>query len=259
MAKYNSIVIKIGSSTLTNDKGKLDHENLKRIVKEISELKKQVIIVTSGAIVTGAERLGLKMKPKTIPEKQAAAAVGQSILMRQYEKAFEEYGITVAQILLTKDEIINGEKRSNARNTITTLLKEKVVPIVNENDTVAVEEIKVGDNDTLSAHVAEIIKADLLILLTDINGFYMETDEGVQYKVDVVEEITPVVEAAAGHPGTQLGVGGMVTKIQAAKIASKAGIPLVIADGRKKGAVKNIVEGEKEGTIFLPKGREPHE
>ena len=253
MAKYETVVIKIGSSTLTSEKSKLDVDNLRRIVSEIADLKLKAIIVTSGAIVTGAERLGLKEKPKKLQEKQAAAAVGQSILMRQYEKAFEEYGITVAQILLTKDAIVDGERCVNARNTLTTLLRENVVPIVNENDTVAVDEIRVGDNDTLSAYVATIIKADLLVLLTDIDGFYMESDEGVDYKVSVVEEITKEVEDAAGHPGTQLGVGGMITKIQAAKIATAEGIPLVIADGRKKGVLKNIINEEKEGPIFLPK------
>ena len=253
MTKYDTIVIKIGSSTLTNKQGKLDLVNLNRIAKEIAELKKKVVIVTSGAIVTGAERLGLKEKPKKLQEKQAAAAVGQTILMRQYEKAFEKFGITVAQILLTKDEIIEGERCTNARNTIETLLRENVVPIVNENDTVSVEEIRVGDNDTLSAHVARIIKADLLVLLTDVDGFYMESDEGVDYKVAVVQEITKEVEDAAGHPGTQLGVGGMITKIQAAKIATFSGIPLVICDGRKQKALNNIINQENEGTIFLPK------
>lgn len=253
MAKYEKIVIKIGSSTLTDPSGKLDIQNLKRIAKEISSLKKQVIIVTSGAIVTGAERLGLKEKPKKISQKQAAAAVGQSILMRQYEKAFEDFGITVAQILLTKEEITNGERLANAKNTLRTLLLENVIPIVNENDTISVDEIKVGDNDTLSAYVAKIVEADLLILLTDIDGFYMESEEGVDYKVEVVKEITPEVENAAGHPGTQLGVGGMITKIQAAKIVTEAGIPMVIADGRKEGALKNIVDNEREGTVFVPK------
>ncbi len=253
MGDYNTIVIKIGSSTLTNKQGKLDVDNLRRIVSEIAALKKNVIIVTSAAIVTGAERLGLKEKPKKLQEKQAAAAVGQSILMRQYDKAFETFNVPVAQILLTKDEITNGEKKANAQNTISTLLHEGVVPIVNENDTIAVEEIKVGDNDTLSAYVAKIINADILIILTDVDGFYMESDEGVDYKVEVVEEITKEVEDAAGHPGTQLGVGGMVTKIQAAKIVTAEGIPMAIADGRKPGAVNSILNGEKEGTIFLPK------
>lgn len=253
MAKLDTIVIKIGSSTLTNDLGKLDVINLKRIVKEVANLKRKIIVVTSGSIVTGAERLGLKEKPKSLPQKQAAAAVGQSILMRQYERAFEEYGITVAQILLTKDEIVNHEKRINAKNTISTLLSENVVPIVNENDTVAVEEIRVGDNDTLSALVAALIKADLLILLTDIDGFYMKTPEGVAYKVDEVNKITEEVTDAAGHPGTQLGTGGMVTKIQAAKLCMEENIPMVIAHGRTAGVLGKIISKDRVGTWFEKK------
>lgn len=253
MSKREKIVIKIGSSTLTNEQGKLDILNLKRIVSEVSSLKKQVILVTSGAVVTGAERLGLKSKPKTISQKQAAAAVGQTILMRQYEKAFEEYGITVAQILLTRDAIANRERYLNARNTILTLLEEGVVPIVNENDTVAVEEIKVGDNDTLSALVSSLIGADLLILLTDVDGFYME-DKEIPYKVDVIEEITDEIKSAAGHPSTQLGTGGMITKLQAAQICMNAGIPTVIASGKKKDIIKKIIEKEKIGTRIQPKG-----
>jgi glutamate 5-kinase len=172
--------------------------------------------------------------------------------MRQYDKAFEKCGITVAQILLTRDAITDGERYANARNTISTLLAENVVPVVNENDTVAVEEIKVGDNDTLSAMVASLVGANLLILLTDVDGFYMETDEGVSYKVDIIEEISPEVELAAGHPSTHLGTGGMITKIQAAKLCAKAGIPVVIAHGRSKGVIKKIVKGGKAGTLFLP-------
>lgn len=254
MIKYDVIVIKIGSSTLTNKNGKLDLANLRRIVCEISGIKKKVIVVTSGAIVTGAERMGLKTKPRTIPEKQAAAAVGQSALMRQYEKAFEEHGLITAQLLLTRGEIAEKVRRLNTKNTLVTLLKEGVVPVVNENDTVAVEEIKVGDNDTLSALVAVLIGADLLIMLTDIDGFYMKTGKGADYKVDVIEEITKKVVDAAGHPGTQLGVGGMITKIQAAKICSKAGVPVIIAHGREKGLLKKIINGGKAGTFFKPHG-----
>src|SRR3989339_105556 len=165
MSKSGITVIKIGTSTLTLD-NKLDLQNLQRIVKEIALSKKKAIIVTSGAIVTGAQKLGLASKPKTIPEKQAAAAIGQSVLMRQYEKAFEKFGITTAQVLLTRDAIENRERYLNVRNTMTTLLNEGVIPIVNENDTVAIDEIKVGDNDNLAALVASLIGADLLIMLT---------------------------------------------------------------------------------------------
>ncbi len=255
MAK--TIVFKLGSSTLTNPQGKLDQDNLKRIVSEIAELigqKKKVIIVTSGAVATGVEKLNLG-KPKTIPQKQAAAAVGQSLLMRQYEKTFEEFGISVAQVLLTRDAIADRERYLNARNCISTLLDEGVVPIVNENDTVAVEEIKIGDNDNLAALTASLIGADLLILLTDVDGFYMKNEEGIPFLVSEIKEITKEVQDAAGHPSTQLGTGGMITKIQAAEICNDAGVNMVIVNGRKSGLIKQAVEGEKAGTIFLARER----
>ncbi len=253
MKDYSTIVIKIGSSTLTNEQGKLDLNNLKRIVKEISLLKKKVIIVTSGAIVTGAERLGLKSKPKTLPEKQAAAAVGQSILMRQYERAFESFGIPVAQILLTKDAITNKERFINAKNTIKTLIGEGVVPIVNENDTVAVQEIKVGDNDTLSAYVAKMVEADILIILSDVDGFYAKNKKGEKIKLSRIDAITKEIMSFAGNSSSNKGTGGMVTKIEAAKIVNAEGIPMVIAYGREKDAITKIVAGKSVGTLFLAK------
>jgi len=257
MAKnsFNTIVIKIGSSTLTNPNGKLDLNNLKRLAAETSELvsqKKKIIIVTSGSIVCGAERLGIG-KPRTIPEKQAAAAVGQSRLMRQYEKAFEEYGITVAQVLLTRDAIADRERYLNARNTFNTLLEESVVPVVNENDTVAIDEIKIGDNDNLAALTASLIGADLLILLTDVDAFYMKNEEGLSFPVPEIKEISREVEDAAGHPSTQLGTGGMITKIQAARICSDAGIYMAILHGKTKGLIKELIDGKSVGTIFIPK------
>jgi len=256
---FNSIVIKVGSSSLTDPKGKLDLKNLQRIVAEIADLiknKKQVILVTSGSIVCGAEKLGLG-KPKTIPEKQAAAAVGQSRLMRQYEKGFEAFGITVAQVLLTRDAIANRERYLNARHTLQTLLDEKVVPIVNENDTVAIDEIKIGDNDNLAALTASLIGADLLVLLTDVDGFYMTNEEGVSYLAEEIAEVNSDVEAAAGHPSTQLGTGGMITKIQAAQVCSDAGIHMAIINSRKDGLIKKIAAGEKAGTTFIPKVSKP--
>lgn len=251
---YKTIVIKIGSSTLTDPQGKLDLANLKRIVSEAAELagqKKNVVIVTSGSIVSGAEKLGLG-KPKSIPEKQAAAAVGQSLLMRQYEKAFEASGITVAQVLLTRDAISDRERYLNARNCLSTLLNEGVVPIVNENDTVAVEEIKIGDNDNLAALTASLIGADILIILTDVDGFYMKNEEGIPYLVSEISKITREVKDAAGHPSTQLGTGGMISKIQAAEICSNSGIDMVITHGRKAGIIGAAAAGEKVGTFFYP-------
>jgi glutamate 5-kinase len=257
MAKksFNTIVIKVGSSSLTSPRGTLDIANLKRIAAEIAELvkaAKKVILVTSGAIVCGAERLGLG-KPKTIPQKQAAAAVGQSRLMRQYEKAFEEYDLTVAQVLLTRDAIADRERYLNARHTFDTLLEENVIPIVNENDTVAIDEIKIGDNDNLAALTASLVGADLLILLTDVDGFYMKNEEGVPYLAAEIKEINRDVEDAAGHPSTQLGTGGMITKIQAARICSNAGTHLAIIHGKKEGLIQKVLAGEAVGTIFLPR------
>ncbi|OGC23985.1 glutamate 5-kinase [candidate division WOR-1 bacterium RIFOXYC2_FULL_37_10] len=247
MSKSGIIVIKIGTSTLTLD-NKLDLQNLQRIVKEIALSKKKAIIVTSGAIVTGAQKLGLASKPKTIPEKQAAAAIGQSVLMRQYEKAFEKFGITTAQVLLTRDALTDKERYRNVRNTLTTLLNEGVVPIVNENDTVSTEEIKVGDNDTLSALVSELISADILVLLTDVDGFYIKDK-----KVDVIKKITKEIRFAAGHSLTEIGTGGMITKINAAQICMSSGISVFIANGRERGAINSIISGKKIGTKFCPK------
>jgi glutamate 5-kinase len=254
--KYNQIVVKIGSSTIIDKStNKIDINNLQRIVSQVAELVEQgrkVIIVTSGSIATGTEKLKLRTRPRTIPEKQAAAAVGQSILMRQYEKAFEKFNIIVAQILLTRDAIADRERYLNARHTISTLLEEGVVPVVNENDTVAVDEIKVGDNDTLAALVSSLMGVDLLIMLTDVDGFYMDSEEGVSYKVDKIEEITSEVEDAASHSSTQLGTGGMITKIQAAKICQDAGVTMIITHGRESDII-SIAAGKNIGTVFVSK------
>jgi glutamate 5-kinase len=254
MSKFKTIVVKIGSSTLTNKAGNLDTANLKRIAGEIAEMassNKKVIIVTSGAIVSGRERLNLKKINGSIPEKQAAAAVGQGILMREYAKAFGEHGITVAQILVTRDEISNKERSLNTRNTIFKLLELGVVPIINENDTVSVEEIKIGDNDTLSARVASLIGADLLILLTDVDGFMMAGENGKSQIIHEIKEITTEIKQAAGHPSSQMGVGGMITKIKAAEICSDSGITTAIANGRTADVMAKIISGEQVGTIFL--------
>lgn len=253
---YNLIVIKIGSTSLTDKSGKLDTETLKRLSHEIAQLvkaHKKVIIVTSGAIVSGSEKLGIIGAVRTIPEKQAAAAVGQSLLMAEYGKAFGDMDLKVGQVLLTRDAIADRSRYINARNTINALLKYGTVPIVNENDTVSVDEIKVGDNDTLSALVASLVGADLLINLTNVEGFYMKDEAGRSNLVSEVSEITKDIEDAAGHPSTQMGVGGMITKIQAAKIATNAGIPMVIASARETSILKKIVSGDKIGTKFHPK------
>jgi glutamate 5-kinase len=256
MSKFKNIVVKIGSSTLTNKNGNLDTANLKRIAGELAELirsKKKITVVTSGAIVSGSDRLKFNKKPRSIPEKQAAAAVGQSLLMMEYSKAFGEHGLTVAQILLTRDEVSDRQRYLNTRNTISKLLEMGVVPIVNENDTVSVEEIKIGDNDTLSALVASLIGADLLVMLTDVDGFMMPDEDGELQVVHEIKEITQEVKDAAGHPSTQMGVGGMITKIQAAEICSDAGVEAAIANGRTPGVLDKIIAGGKVGTIFKSK------
>ena len=258
MSKFKNIVVKIGSSTLTNKSGNLDTANLKRVAGELAKLirsGKKITVVTSGAIVSGSDRLKFNKKPKTILEKQVAAAVGQSLLMREYAKAFDEHGITVAQILLTRDEVSNKERYTNTKNTLSKLLKMGVVPIVNENDTVSVEEIKIGDNDNLSAIVARLIGADLLIMLTDVDGFMMKDDNGKLAVVHEIKEITGKVKDAAGHPSTHQGVGGMITKIQAAQICLNAGVDAAIANGRTAGTMAKVIAGGKVGTTFRSKGK----
>jgi len=250
-AKYNTIVIKIGSSTLTNKQGKLDKANLHRIVAELARVKKsgrKVIVVSSGAIVTGSGILKFKGKPSSIPEKQAAAAVGQSELMHEYSKAFRKFGITVAQVLLTKTEILHNDRHKNTKNALAKLLSLNAVPVVNENDTVAVDEIKIGDNDNLSALVARLISADLLIMLTDVDGFKIKGKV-----VPFVNSISNDIEKAAGHADSDKGTGGMITKVQAARICLANGITAAIVNGRNKNVISMVVNGGRAGTIFWRK------
>lgn len=250
------IVVKIGTSTLTDSTGKIDRAELDRLVSEMAALAKvghSVVVVSSGAIGSGAERLGRVGSVKTLPEKQAAAAVGQVLLMEAYQQAFGKHAITVAQILLTRDAFADRERHLNARNTFLALLSMKVVPVVNENDTVAVEEIRVGDNDNLSALVASLIGADLLVNLTTTDGFYLPQGDGSLRLVHTVEGLTEEHRLAAKLPKTGLGVGGMRTKLEAAEICMKTGIPMVIASGKTPGVLARIVAGEKVGTRFVPK------
>lgn len=257
--EYNikRLVIKVGTSTLTHNTGKLNLAQLEYLVRELAELRHrdiEVILVTSGAVGAGIGKLGLKQKPKNIPEKQALAAIGQGILMQMYEKLFSEYGEVVAQILLTREDINQRERYLNARNTLLTLLRLGAVPIINENDTVAFEEIKFGDNDTLAALVAGLVDADLLVILSDIDGLYTADPrkERSAQLIKVVEELTPEIIALAGRPGSVLGSGGMMTKIQAAKIVSTSGIPMIVANGSRKDVLKDIIRGDNPGTLFLP-------
>lgn len=250
------VVVKVGTSTITYSNGKRNFSQIDRLARELSDLQnqgKEMILVTSGAVAVGVDRLGLPKKPDTIPGKQAAAAVGQGVLMHTYEKFFADYGQVVAQVLLTKTESIDRHRYTNSRNTFMELLKQGVIPIVNENDVVALDELKIGDNDNMSALVAGIVDADLVILLSDIDGLYTanpQTNPDAEL-VPLVTEITPEIEASAGGVGSARGTGGMATKIQAAKAATSSGINLVIASGTEKNAIPRIVNGENIGTLFV--------
>ncbi|MCD8175752.1 MAG: glutamate 5-kinase [Phascolarctobacterium sp.] len=250
------IVVKVGTSTITHKNGKMNFSQIDRLAREISDLQNQgreMILVTSGAVAVGVDRLGLKEKPGTIPGKQAAAAVGQGVLMHTYEKFFAEYGQIVAQVLLTKTESLDRHRYTNSRNTFMELVKQRVIPIVNENDVVALDELKIGDNDNMSALVAGIIDVDLVIILSDVDGLYTanpRTDPNAKLMHEVYE-ITPDIEAFAGGAGSQCGTGGMTTKLQAAKAATSSGINLVIASGTENGAIPNILNGEEIGTLFV--------
>ncbi len=252
------IVIKVGTSTLTHSTGLLNLKSLENIVRQITDLHNrgiEVILVTSGAIGAGVGRLGLKSKPSTIPEKQAAAAIGQCVIMHMYEKLFSEYGITVAQILLTKDDMTNKVRYQNAQNTFFALFDLGVVPIVNENDAIVVNEIKFGDNDTLSAEVSKLVNAELLIILSDIEGLYDSNPKANPEAkfLHYVDKITKQIENSAGDAGSNLGTGGMITKIKAAKIAVASGSHMVIADGRRANVLSDIYEGKEIGTFFETK------
>lgn len=263
LEKARRIVVKVGTSTLTHDTGKLNFLRIEKLVRELADLAnqgKEIILVTSGAVGVGVDRLGLPEKPKTIPGKQAAAAVGQGILMHTYEKIFGEYGQVVAQVLLTREDSVNRKRYANSRNTLLTLLSMNVIPIINENDAVAVDELKIGDNDTLSAMVASIVEADLLIILSDVDGVYTsnpQTDPEAAF-IPEIDDITADVEALAGGAGTARGTGGMYTKIQAAKIAVSSGVIMVIASGSRDGIVREIVAGQPVGTLFWPKENRLH-
>lgn len=249
------IVVKVGTSTITYPNGKLNLQridNLARVLSGIRNQDREVILVTSGAVGVGVSRLGMKKKPHDTIGKQAAAAVGQCELMNIYGKFFSDYGYTVSQVLITKDIVDHSIREENAKNTLLRLLELGSIPIVNENDTVAVEEIEFGDNDTLSAIVAVIAKADLLILLSDIKGLYdgNPRDDEQARLIPVVHEITPEIESFAGDSGTNQGTGGMITKIHAAKISTAKGIPMVIASGDRPEILYDITDGRVEGTVF---------
>ena len=253
------VVIKVGTSTLAHATGKLNIKRTGELCKTLSDLKNaghEVILVSSGAIGMGVGKLGLQTKPADIPTKQAAAAVGQCELMYTYDKLFAEYGHTVAQILLTGADFTAEDRHQNFNNTITRLLQLGALPVINENDTIATEEIKVGDNDTLSALVAVSAQADLLVILSDVDGLY-SSDPRKDGQATLIERVDGVPESLlslAGEVGSALGTGGMKTKIKAAKICMEQGVDTVIANGAKPELLYNIVEGKSGGyTRFFTK------
>lgn len=258
LAEAKRIVVKVGTSTLTHSTGKLNLWRIEKLVRELADLAnqgKEMILVTSGAVGAGMELLKLTEKPKTIPEKQAAAAVGQGILMHTYEKFFSEYGQVVAQVLLTREDSVKRTRYMNCRNTLLTLIQLGVIPIINENDAVSIDELKIGDNDTLSAMVASIVDADALIILSDVEGVYTANPQSNPQAQLIAEisDITPEMEELAGGAGSLRGTGGMYTKIQAGKIAVNSGISMVIASGLRDGVLRDVLTGKNVGTIFLSK------
>ena len=259
ITRSRRVVIKVGSAVLAGAGEGLDQKRIGRLAAEITailEQRREVLIVSSGAIAAGLAKLGLKKsKGMPLPLKQAAAAVGQSGLMWTYERAFGEHGKKVAQVLLTREDLANRTRFLNARNTLHTLLEHGVIPVINENDTVAVDEIKFGDNDNLSGMVVHVADADLLVVLSDINGLYTadpRVHADAQF-IPLVEKLTVEMERGAGDAFTGVGTGGMRSKLMTAKKVGAYGIPMVIVNGRTDGSLRSLFEGEEIGTLFLPK------
>lgn len=252
------IAVKVGTSTLAHATGRLNIRQVESLVKVLSDLKNaghEIVLISSGAIGMGVGKLLLSERPTDIPTKQAAAAVGQCELMYTYDRLFAEYNHTVAQILLTREDVETSDRKENFHNTVFRLLELQALPIINENDTVATHEITLGDNDTLSAIVAANVRADLLVLLSDIDGLFTadpRKDPNAKLLTEV-KELTPEILALAGGKGSNLGTGGMETKLRAAEIATEAGLMMVIANGADPKVLYDIVEGKQVGTRFLPK------
>lgn len=251
------VVIKIGSSSLNHEEtGGLNFTKLEKLVRELCDLRNQgvdVCLVSSGAIAVGRTSMGMKERPNTIARKQACAAVGQARLMMTYQKMFAEYHQTAGQVLMTKNTMIDNVSRKNAQNTFEELFELGVIPVVNENDTVSTYEMQFGDNDTLSAIVASLVSADLLILLSDIDGLYTDDphdnpDAKLIHEVDIIDE--KLLHMAKESTGSDVGTGGMATKLTAAKIATLSGADMIIANGKDIGIIHEIFEGDFTGTLF---------
>ena len=251
------IVVKVGTSTLAHSTGRFNIRRVENLCKVLSDIKNEghdLILVSSGAIGLGVGKLNLAGKPEDMATKQAAAAIGQCELMYFYDNQFMRYNHIISQILITSMDFENETSKCNFQNTVNRLLELKVMPVINENDTIVTDEISVGDNDTLGAIVAKTVGADLLIILSDIDGFYTADPRKVPDAriIDTVTEVTPEILDLAGSEGTRLGTGGMVTKIHAAEIAMNAGIEMVLANGKEPENIYRILDGEKVGTRFTP-------
>lgn len=249
------IIIKVGTSTLTHPSGHLHLGRMEALVRQIADLHaegRSVVLVTSGAVGAGLGRLGLSERPHEVAAKQALASVGQGVLMQRYESLFAEYDCVVGQVLLTREDLEDEHRRESAAAVFDRMLTWNVIPIVNENDTVTSEEIRVGDNDTLSARVAALVKADLLILLSDVDGLYPadpRTNPGLSPMLTA--SLKDDLERLAGGAGSANGTGGMVTKISAARICAAVSIPMVLAAGERPGVLREIAAGEQVGTLFV--------
>lgn len=259
LARARRVVVKVGSTTISRNFD-LDSQRIDALVQDLASLKqkgKEIILVTSGAIAAGTGRLGLAQRPQTLPGLQAAASVGQTRLMHAYEHRFSQYNQITGTMLLTQDDFNYRERYTHMSNTLRALLRLGVLPIINENDTVAVEEIKVGDNDTLAAYVTNLAEADLLIILSDQNGFYTadpRKDSDAKL-ISLVYDVTDELKRSAGNAGSQSGTGGMATKLHAAEIVTGSGEMMVLANGTEPQVVNRILSGEKIGTLFLPQER----
>src|SRR5438105_3050714 len=261
LKNVSRIVVKVGTGVLTNNRKQLDLSQVERLVGQIAaqrQVGKQIVLVSSGAVGAGMGALGYEKRPAQLAELQACAAVGQSRLMSTYEKLFSSFNLHVAQVLLTHDDLQHHERHLNARNTLVTLLERGVVPIINENDAVSFTELKFGDNDKLSALVASLLPADLLVILTTVDGVIENFGKANPKTLATIEQIDSGLLRLAGGTDSVTAVGGMASKIEAAKIAIRSGIPLVIASGRKKHGLARVVAGEEEGTLFVPKPTRLH-
>lgn len=252
------IVVKVGTSTLTHETGKTNIARMAKLVSVLSDLKNaghEIVLVSSGAVGIGASKIGFSSKPDTTQGLQAVAAIGQCELMFLYDKLFSEYNVVISQLLFTADTLVNSLEKNNLLNTFNQLLEYGALPIVNENDSVYVEELLNGDNDCLSANVATLIDADLLILLTDTNGLYNDNPQknANAQLISQVDEITPEIFEIAGDAGEK-GTGGFATKIKAAKIATDKGIPVIVMNGEKPTSIYKVLDGESVGTYFKAKG-----